>query len=113
MEQFSNFLINTAKLLSRKRRSSWQLQADCERLSSHIPTHCGQIPGFPVPACVGHGERDCFNVLNQINELIFDWRFLHPQFACRQWVGLVGGVIETGPPRKGQGMGLWRFKNSF
>lgn len=44
-------------------------------------------------------------MLDQISELISDWCFLHHQFACRQWVGLVGGVVELGPLRKGPGDG--------
>lgn len=53
---------------------------------------------------LGVGERDSFNLVDLINELIFDWCFLHPQFACRRRVGtvFVGGLVETGPSGKNQ-----------
>lgn len=84
-------LISTAKLLSREDETagSWRqgVNACVHTFQFTAGTGCGQIPGFPVPACVGHrvGERDSFNLVDLINELIFDWCFLHPQFACRRY----------------------------
>lgn len=46
-------------------------------------------------------ERDCFNVLDLINELIFDWCFLHPLFVCRWWVGFCGWGGRNQSPEKG------------